>query len=128
MVMRRAAWWRSRSGKSKLGCLFQLVLIAGVAYYGFDWGKAYFKYWSLRETMRSQAGMASGIDDATIHRRILVKIDALALPNEAKSNIRIRRRNRPREIVISTSYVVALRIPFREPIERTLNPEARYPL
>ena len=128
MVTRRNAWWSNRSGKSRLGCLFQLVLFAGVGYYGFDWGKVYFKYWSIREAMRSQASMASGRDDATIHRRILVKIDNLGLPAEAKSNIRIRRRNRPREIVISTSYVVTLRIPFREPLERTLNPEARQPL
>ncbi len=128
MVNRRASWWRSRSGKSKLGCLFQLVLIVGVAYYGADWTKTYYKYWSLKEVMRSQAIRATGIDDATIHRRILVKIDQLSLPNDARSNIKIRRMNRPREIVISTSYVVFLRIPFRAPWERTVSPEARYPL
>jgi hypothetical protein len=128
VVIPRASWWHGRSGKVKLGCLFQIVLIAGLAYYGSDWGKAYYKYWSVKEAMRSQAIQATGIDDATIHRRILVKIEALGLPAEAKSNIRINRQNRPREIVISTSYVVFLRIPFRGPLERTLNPKARYAL
>lgn len=122
------SWWRNRSGKSKLGCLLQIVLVAGVVYYGFDWGKTYFKFWSLREEMRSQAALATSIDNAVIHRRILAKIDALGLPAGAKSNIRIRRTNRPREILISTSYVVFFRVPFIASIERTLNPEARQPL
>ena len=128
MVRSRASWWRNRSGKVKLGCLLQLVLVAGVGYYGFDWVTVYYKYWSFGQVMESQADLAAGIDDATIHRRLLVKIDALGLPDEAKRNIRIRRRDRPREIVISSSYVVQLQVPFRAPIERTLNPSARQAL
>ena len=118
----------SSRGRGKFGCLVQIVVVAVLAYYGFDWGQAYYKYWSLREEMRSQAGLAAGVDDATSHRRILAKIDALDLPDQAKSNISIRRRTRPREIVITTSYVVQLRLPFRDPLERTLNLEARQPL
>jgi len=78
--------------------------------------------------MHSQADLAAGLDDATIRRRILLKITALHLPNEAKSNLSIRRSARPREIIIATSYVAQFRIPLRPPLERTLNPTARQAL
>ena len=114
-----------RAQKSKLGCLVQLVLFVIVAYYGFDWGMVYYRYWSLEQEMQSQADLAAGIDDATIRRRIVLRITALHLPDQAKSNIQIRRPARPREITISTSYVAQFKIPFRPPLERTLNPTAR---
>ena len=105
-----------------------MVAVVVIGYYGLDWGMVYYRFWTLEQEMHSQADLAAGIDDATIHRRILVKIDKLNLPDDARRNIRIRRRNRPREIVISTSYVAQLKIPFRPPLERTLNPSARQAL
>ena len=118
----------SRARNSKLGCLVQAVLFAVVAYYGFDWATVYYRFWSLEQEMHSQADLAAGLDDATIRRRILLRITALHLPDDAKSNISIRRRTRPREIIISTSYVARFKIPFRDPLERTLNPTARQAL
>lgn len=118
----------SRGKRAKLGCLLQVVAVVVIGYYGLDWGMVYYRFWTLEQEMHSQADLAAGIDDATIHRRILVKIDKLNLPDDARRNIRIRRRNRPREIVISTSYVAQLKIPFRPPLERTLNPSARQAL
>jgi hypothetical protein len=118
----------SRAQKSKFGCLVQVVLLAAVAYYGFDWGMVYYRFWSLEQEMHSQADLAAGIDDGTIRRRLVLRITALRLPDQAKSNIQIRRRSRPREITISTSYVAQLKIPFRPPLERTLNPTARQAL
>ncbi len=118
----------SRARKSKLGCLVQAVLFAVVAYYGFDWVTVYFRYWSIEQEMHSQADLAAGLDNATIRRRITLRITALHLPNEAGSNLRITRRTRPRDITISTSYTAQFKIPFRPPFERTLNPTARQAL
>ena len=117
-----------RNGKARLGTLLVLLLVAAGIYYGLDWGRAYFRYWSLQEAMQSNAGLATGLDDTTIRRRLLRKIDELGLPEEAKKNLRIRRHSRPREIAITTSYVIELPLPFVQPYIFTFKPEAKYRL
>jgi len=117
-----------KARKSKLGCLVQAVVFVVVAYYGFDWIKVYYRFWSVEQEMHAQADLAAGLDNATIRQRLRLRITALHLPNEAFSNLRINRRVRPRDITISTSYTAQFKIPFRPPLERTLNPTARQAL
>ncbi len=119
---------RDRNGKTRLGTLLVLLLVVAGIYYGLDWGQAYFRYWSLQEAMQSNAGLATGLDNPTIRRRLLRKIDELGLPEEAKKNMRIRRNSRPHEIVINTSYVIELPLPFVQPYIFTFKPEAKYRL
>ena len=113
--MRRCSWWRNPDGKARTGCLFTLLVVAALGYYGKDWGPSYFDKWSLKQEIKSLARSAAGLDDGSIHRRLAKKIDDLALPIEAKDNIRIRRTSRPREIEISTSYRIQLPRPFLGP-------------
>ena len=94
---------RSRRGAGRLGCLITLVLVGAVLYYGADLVAVYFRYWQLKDEMRTAARLAPSLDDATIQRRIRTKVDALALPTPAQ-RITIRRLARPREIRISTSW------------------------
>ncbi len=119
---------RDRNGKARLGALMVLLLVVVGVYYGLDWGQAYFRYWSLQEAMQSNASLATGLDDTTIRRRLLRKIDELGLPEEAKKNMRIRRHSRPNEIVITSSYVIELPLPFVQPYIFTFKPEAKYRL
>lgn len=122
--LRRA---RDRRGKARLGCLFFLLIVAVVAYYGVDVGTIYFKRWQMIDEMRVQAGFAPSIDDAAIRRRLLRKIESLDLPSDARSNLRIVRTLRPREIVISTRYEVTFVLPFLVKPD-TLNLEVRSPI
>jgi hypothetical protein len=113
-------------GKSKMGCLLTLLVLAVVVYYGVGAGGHLFKYARFVEEMRTQAGLATNIDNATIQRRLLAKIEELGLPSEAR-RLTIRRTARPREIVIRTSYPVAFELPFYEYVH-TFTPEAKAPL
>ena len=126
MVSGRGRWWRHPRGKSKLGCLISLLIVAVVVYYGINIGGVYLQYWRLVDDMRSQANYAPNIDDTTIRRRLLQTIDDLHLPPEAR-RITIRRTTRPREIVIRTEYQRTLDLPFYEYVV-TFKPEARAPL
>lgn len=122
--------WRRRGaahrGATRLGCLISLLILVTVAYYSVNAGTVYFKYWRLKEEIRSQARLAPSLDDQTIHRRILRKVEQLDLPPEARK-ITIRRSTRPREIWIQITYRETLELPFFR-YTVTLSPEARQPL
>ncbi len=126
MVAERHAPWRNARGMSRLGCLFTLLLFATGLYYGVNVGGVYLKYYRLLDEMRTQAKVAPSIDDGTIRRRVLRKVDQLNLPPDARK-LTIRRTQRPREIRISTTYQDTLVLPFYK-YAITLTPEARQPL
>ena len=126
MVTGPSARWRNTRGKSNKGCLFTLLLLAVVIYYGIGASGHLFKYVRLLDEMRTQARLATNIDNATIQRRLLGKIEELNLPPEAR-RLTVRRTARPREIVIRTSYPVAFELPFYVYVH-TFNPEAKAPL
>jgi hypothetical protein len=92
--------WRNTRGSGKKGCLFILLLLAVAVYYGIGIGGHYFRYLRLVDEMRTQARMATNIDNGTIQRRL------------------IRRK---------ASYPVTFELPFYVYVH-TFNPEARAPL
>ncbi|HXV86458.1 MAG TPA: hypothetical protein VD793_07150 [Gemmatimonadales bacterium] len=115
-----------RRGASRVGCLISLVVAGAVVYYGMDVVRVYFRYWQMRDEMRSVARLAPSLDDATILRRLRAKADALALPQSAR-RFTIRRLARPREIRITTSYNETVVLPFYQ-YTFQFKPEARAPL
>jgi hypothetical protein len=126
MVSARVSVWRDRRGMTRLGCLFTLLVLVTIGYYGVNIGSEYMRYWRLLDEMKTNARLAASVNDQVILRRILAKIDELGLPDEARK-VTIRRTIRPREIKISTSYDVVLELPFTT-YTITLKPEARQPL
>jgi len=112
---------------TRLGCLFSLLLLSTATYYGVNLGGVYMKYYRMQDEMRTQAKVAPSIDDATIRRRILRKIESLALPADARRELQVRRTLRPLEIRIHTTYRDTLVLPFYKYVV-TLQPEARQPL
>ncbi|MFQ6045595.1 MAG: hypothetical protein ACE5PT_04445 [Gemmatimonadales bacterium] len=122
----RGALWRNRRGMSRLGCLFTLLILVFGGYYAVNIGGVFLDYYRLLDEMKANARLATNLNDQTIMRRILAKVDELGLPDEARK-VSIRRTARPREIRIMTSYEVTLELPF---IAYTVqfNPEARQPL
>ncbi|UCF41843.1 MAG: hypothetical protein JSW43_05835 [Gemmatimonadota bacterium] len=126
MVADRRAPWRNTRGATRLGCLFTLLLFVTGLYYGVNIGGVYLRYYRLMDEMRTQARVAPSIDDDTIRRRLLRKIEQLDLPPEARA-VTVQRTQRPREIQIATTYRDTLVLPFYKYVV-TLTPEARQPL
>jgi hypothetical protein len=102
---------RRPSGKSRLGCLFSLLVLAVVVYYGLGIGSVYLRYWQISDQMHEMANLAPSLADATIHKRLVAKATDLDLPPEATRFV-IRRFDNPRQIRISTSYSETIVLPF----------------
>lgn len=113
----------ARGGTGRLGCLFTLLLLAVVAYYGFEVGSSHVRYLRMLDEMRVQARFAPNLENDVIMRRLRAKVDALNLPSEAR-RFTIRRRSRPREIIITTTWQDTLNLPFVIKIV-TRTPEAK---
>ncbi len=117
---------RGRRGVSRLGCLFILLLLAVGTYYGVSVGGVYLNYYKMLDAMRSEARLAPSIDNATIKRRLQARAEELALP-ESAYNIQVRRRRRPREIEITTTWSKVIELPFFT-YELSFSPVAKAPL
>ena len=117
----------SRRGASSSGCLLSLLIFVAVLYYGVNIGEVYFRYYRLLDEMQTETRIASGLDDGTIRRRIQAAIEEIGLPQEAGSNLVIRRTAAPREIVIETRYGESVSLPFFNHTF-SLHPRATQPL
>lgn len=102
----------SRRGASSSGCLFSLLLFVAVLYYGVNIGEVYFRYYRLLDEMQTQTRVASALDDGTIRRRVQAAAEEIGLPEEAGTNLLIRRTAFPREIVLETRYSESVSLPF----------------
>ena len=83
----------------------------------------YVRLYRFKNEMQSQARFAPSIDDGTIRRRLVQKIEELGLPDEAR-RIQIQRITTPREIRISTSWEEDIVFPFHTQTV-TLSPQVR---
>jgi len=110
-------------GVTRTGCLFAILLLMAVTYFGLPVAGMYVRYYRMKNEMQTQARFAPSIDDGTIRRRLLQTIDNLGLPVEARQ-LRIRRINRPREIIISTSWQETIILPFYTRVQR-FRPQVR---
>ncbi len=108
---------RGERGLTRTGCLFSILLLMALTYFGLPVAGMYVRYYRLKNEMQTQARFAPSIDDETIQRRLLQKIDDLGLPDEAR-RMRIRRITRPREIIISISWQETIILPFYTRIQR----------
>jgi hypothetical protein len=100
----------SRRGASALGCLVSLALFAGALYYGINIGQVYFRYYQLRDGMRSQARLAPSLGDDVIQRRLDAQADSI-LPGR-RPEFRITRGGTPNKIVIETVYSDRVDLPL----------------
>lgn len=117
---------RNRSGKSRLGTLVGLLILAAALYYGVPLGGVYIQRWRMVQEIKSVARLAPSLDDATIRRRLHAKAEELDLPLSAHK-FTIRRLSRPREIRIGTSWEQPVDLPFVRYIFK-FRPEVRYSL
>lgn len=108
---------RGTRGSSRLGCLFTILLVTTVVYYGIDVGRIYWEYYRLTDEMEVSARFAQGVEDQQILLHLRSVADELGLPPEAKK-FRIRRTGHPPIITIVTSYEVTIELPFKNKVIR----------
>lgn len=122
-MVRRSA---GRRGASTGGCLLSLLIFFGALYYAINIGEVWFRYYQFVDDMKSQARLATALDNETIARRLQAKAQALGLPESAQ-RIAITRSASPREIRIEAAYDEAVDLPL---FHHTFHfrPNVRYPL
>jgi hypothetical protein len=105
------AMLRNRRGGGTFGCLFTLLLFAGSLYFGLPVGHSYWRYTRLRDEMKTTVRFAQTIADDQMVRQILLMVDQLELPREAR-RIRVTRNPASRRIMIQTAWTEELVLPF----------------
>ena len=99
----------ARRGAGSLGCLFMLMIVAAVAYFGIPVGEALFRYYRFEDAMRQSARFARINSDAVIRNRLVAVADSLGLPAEARE-LDIRRMPGD-QIAIASQYVEEFELP-----------------
>ena len=99
----------SRRGTSRLGCLVGVLLLVTVAYFGFNIGEVYVRFFRLKDAMAQEARFAHNRDDNTIRLHLAAVADSLGLPDEAGRVIVTRDAAR---IIIKTRYTEHVELPL----------------
>jgi hypothetical protein len=96
-------------GASTLGCLFSMLIVVAVVYFGVNVGAPYLRYYQFRDAMQQQLHFAERRTDAEILSTLRLKADSLALPGQAQ---RINVRRTPSRIVLWSEYTETIDFPF----------------
>jgi hypothetical protein len=98
-----------RRGASTLGCLFTMLIVVALVYFGVNVGAPYFRYYQFRDAMQQEARFAERKTDSQIVTSLRLKADSLSLPAPAH---RINVRRTPSRITIWTDYAETIDFPF----------------
>ena len=103
---------RTRRGATRLGCLFSLLLAAAVAYFAFDVGEKYLRFYRFQDAMKQEARFAGQKTDGQIRARLQTVADSLGVPPQGQ---RIQLRRTPNRIYIWSRWeeTIDLRITRR---------------
>jgi len=110
----------ARRGSSSLGCLFTLLVLAAICYFGVNIGEVYFRYFQYKDAMRQEVRFAAHNNDAIIVRHLRDQADSLGLPDGAR-NVVVQRDGR--HIEIEAEYYDHIELPLTVR-EVYLNPHA----
>ncbi len=88
------------------------MILVAVLYYGLDLGRAYWKYYKLKDEMETSARFAQTQNDEAIYKHLVSVAQDLDLPAEAQRFV-IRRGDHPPTVTIRTQYHVTLVLPFK---------------
>ena len=98
-----------RRGLSSLGCLFTILVIAAVGYFGVNIGEHYFRYYQYQDAMRQEARFAAHYNDSQIEHHLRDFADSLGLP-ESAGEVSVQRDGR--HIDIESEYYVHIELPL----------------
>jgi hypothetical protein len=79
-----------RRGASSMGCLFRLLIVAAVIYFGVNIGGAYWRFYQFQDDMRQIVAFAPHTSNEAVIAKLRASADSLNLPPEA-GQISIRR-------------------------------------
>ena len=100
---------RPRRGVGMFGCLFQIAILAGLAYLGYKVSDDVMAYYRYQDAMKQEARFAATRTDAEMIRRLKAFTDSVKLPPEAQQVQVLRDENRIR---IWAEYDRELRLPM----------------
>ena len=98
-----------RRGTSRLGCLVGALLLVTVAYFAFNIGEVYVRFYRFKDAMAQEARFAHNRDDNTIRLHLIAVADSLGLP-EAAGRVIVNRD--ARRILIKSSYIEHVELPL----------------
>ncbi len=98
-------------GRGRLGCLFSLLAVVLVIYYGLPIVRDYWNYYQLMDEMRTNARFGLTMTDEEMLRRLRLAVVQLDLPEDAK-RFTIRRSRLPPTVSIRTQYRQQIELPF----------------
>lgn len=115
---------RTRRGASTLGCLFTLLVVVAVVYFGMNLGRVYWRFYQYQDDMRQAVRFAGTLTNDRIIARLRASADSLGLP-EAAGKISIRRTQN--FISVESDYYETVELPMYVR-EIHFNPHAEGPL
>ena len=113
-----------RAGRSSLGCLLVLLLLAAALYVGVNIGEAYWRFYEFQDAMRQEVRFAKQIPDDRIKLHLAALADSLGLPEQA-TDVAVDRTSS--SIAVSAEYTERIEFPFFVRVIR-FAPRARGPL
>src|SRR5689334_1571919 len=101
----------SRSGRSALGCLFTLLVIAALVYFGVNLGGAYWRFYQYTDAMKQEIHFNGAAPDSVLLKSVWAHADSLGLPEEAQE-ISISREPKAHSIRMAADYNERVEMPF----------------
>lgn len=101
--------FRSRRGRSTLGCLVTLLILVAAGYFAVNVGEVYLRYYQFHDSMEQNARFAAHFDDDAIRNNLKLAADTLNLPVGARG-VQIHRRDH--RITISADYYERVELPL----------------
>ena len=98
-------------GSSTMGCLFSMLVMGVMLYYGVTFGRVWLRYWQLIDRMKNAAIFAISQKGPETLRRLQADADEIGVPAEAQQ-FNIQRVTAPPSITITTMYHETIDLPL----------------
>lgn len=98
-----------RAGKTSLGCLVALLIVAAAVYFGVNVAEVYWRYYQFEDDMKQQVRFAAHLPNDQILRHLESAADSLGLPGDA-AKVRIRRTSN--NISVESEYDETVELPL----------------
>jgi hypothetical protein len=98
----------ARRGASTLGCLFTLLIMVAIGYFGVNIGKVFYRHYAFQDAMKQEARFASHRTNEEITAHLQALADSLGLPDGAR---RVHIRRGDRMIFIWSDYFETIELP-----------------
>ena len=113
-----------RRGASTLGCLFSLLIVVTIGYFGVNVGKVFYRRYAFQDAMQQEARFASHRTNEEITSHLQALVDSLGLPDGAK---RVHIRRGERMIFIWSDYFETVELPgIAKDVELTAHVERAF--